>query len=65
MYNFDDRIELLRTVSKVAIRQLAVQRTPEMMDSIYRYAAEPALSCFVRYTRPNDFAYAITPQIHR
>jgi hypothetical protein len=41
MYNFDDRIELLRTVSKVAIRQLAVQRTPEMMDSIYRYAAEP------------------------
>jgi hypothetical protein len=36
MYNFDDRIELLRTVSKVAIRQLSVQRTPEMMDAIYR-----------------------------
>lgn len=40
MYNFDDRIELLRTVSKVAIRQLSVQRTPEMMDAIYRFIDE-------------------------
>lgn len=37
LYNFDERIEFLRTVSKVGIRQLTVQRTPEMIDALYRY----------------------------
>lgn len=40
VYNFDERMEYLRTLSKVAVRQLSVKRTPEMIDGLYRYRVQ-------------------------
>jgi len=37
IHRFDERLASLQLVSKVAIRQLCIpQRTPEMIDGVYR-----------------------------